>query len=81
MSITLEQMKNVDIRTVDPATLIDIRNVQINENLSQEERKKDFIRQIKNPYCFLVGEVVVKLSFADNGQTLTDRLESLMCRF
>jgi hypothetical protein len=78
MGMTLEQMKNVDIRTVDADTLIDIREVHTIEDLPQAERVKDFIRQIKNPYCFLVDGVIVKLSFPDHGPTLTDRLESLM---
>lgn len=76
--MTLEQMKNIDIRTVDPNTLVDIRNVQTNKDLSQLERKQDFMRQIGNPYCFLVGDTIVKLSFPDNAPTLTDRLESLI---
>jgi len=78
MSTTLEQMKSVDIRTVDPDTLVDIRDVQTDDSLQHGERKKDFIRQIKNPYCFLVDDVIVKLSFPDDGPTLAERLESLI---
>ena len=42
---------------------------------SKEERIKSFIRQIRNPYCFKVGNVVVKTVFADTDVTLDDRLE------
>lgn len=48
----LEQMKSVDIRTVDPKTLQDIRDVCINTDLPKRERMLDFIRQIRNPYCY-----------------------------
>jgi hypothetical protein len=74
--MTLSDMKNIDVRTVDPSTLVDINTVKVNTDLPVEERKKDFIRQIKNPYCFRCGKVVVKMSFADTTATLEDRLEN-----
>ena len=74
--MTLSEMKNIDVRTVDPSTLVDINTVKVNTDLPVEERKKDFIRQIKNPYCFRCGKVVVKMSFADTTATLEDRLEN-----
>lgn len=75
-SMTIMDMKNIDIRTVDPSTLVDIKTVKVNTDLPVEERKKDFIRQVKNPYCFRCGKVVVKMSFADTTATLEDRLEN-----
>ena len=48
----LEAMKNVDVRTVNPATLRDIRDVKINTALPKEQRIQDYIRQIGNPYCY-----------------------------
>lgn len=73
--MTLEEMKNVDIRTVSRDDLVDIREVEINLELPKEERVKSFVRQIRNPYCFKVGNVVVKTTFADTDVTLDDRLE------
>ncbi|MCP1109728.1 DUF6870 family protein [Ohessyouella blattaphilus] len=78
--MTLEEMKNVDIRTVDPAELVDIRDVKVSPEQSREARIMDFVAQVKNPYCFKVGKVAVKVSYADSGPTLDDRLESLMAR-
>lgn len=70
----LESMKNVDIRTVNPATLRDIRDVKINTALPKAQRIQDYIRQIGNPYCYRHGKYVVKISFADTDVTLEDRL-------
>lgn len=74
----LEAMRNVDVRTVDPATLRDIRDVEINTELPKEERILDFIRQIGNPYCYRHGKYVVKVSYADTDVTLEQRLLSYM---
>lgn len=55
--------------------IIDITNIKIKANLSKEERIQQFIEEIKNPYEFQVGEVKVRISFADNSITMQDRLE------
>lgn len=74
----LEAMRNIDVRTVDPDTLVDINSVKINTDLPKEERIRDFINQIKNPYCFKCGNVIVKTSFIDTTDTLEDKLESYL---
>ena len=76
---TMEQIKamqNVDIQTVDPAGLRDIREVKVNTDLPKQERILDFIRQIGNPYCYRHGKYVVKVSFTDTDVTLEDRMLS-----
>ena len=74
--MTLEEMKAVDIRTVDPDTLVDVRDVHIDPNLPWEERMRSFLKQIKNPYVFKYKGVVIKTSFANKGLKLEDCLES-----
>jgi hypothetical protein len=76
--MNLQAMRDVDIRTVDPATLVDIRDVKVNKELPNRERILDFIRQVKNPYCYKYGKMVVKVSFADTEATLEDRLENYL---
>jgi len=71
---TLDTMRRVDIRTVDPETLRDIRDVNVNTELSKQDRLMDFIRQIGNPYCYRHGEYVVKVSYTDNEVSLEDRM-------
>ena len=76
MSMDLDEMKAVDIRTVDPDTLVDIRDVVINAELPKDERLMDFLKQIKNPFCYKHGKAIIKISHADTDVTLEDRLES-----
>lgn len=52
--------------------LVDIRDVKIDRSLPSEERIKSFIEQIKNPYQFKVGNTVVRVSFANTQNTITD---------
>ena len=73
--MTLEEMKAVDVRTVDPETLVDVTKIKIDENLSKEERVAEFLRQVKNPYCFRVGNMVVKNVYSNDGVSLRERFE------
>ena len=59
----LKRLKEVDIRTVNRATLVDIKTVRIKTELPLLARTIDYIKQIKNPYCYLVGNTAVKVSF------------------
>lgn len=78
MESNLETMRNLDVRTVDPATLRDIENVTVNAELPREERIRDYIEQIGNPYCYRHGKYVVKVSFGGSGRTLEDCLLSYL---
>ena len=60
----LQEMAQVDIRTVDPKELVDIESVKIQTGLPDAERIMDFIKQIKNPYCYLYHGMIVKISFS-----------------
>lgn len=71
--MNVEKMKNLDIRTVDPKELVERQSVKVDMKLPREERIKQYIKQIKNPYCYLDGDVVVKVSFQEEGVTLEQR--------
>ena len=72
-----EAMRNVDPRKVDRATLRDRSTVRIDPDAPTEERIRAWIEQLGNPYVYLDGGVVVKLSFADKGETIEDRINAL----
>lgn len=74
----VEEWKKVDIREVDIDTLADIRDVNIDMDWPREKRIEEFIRQIKNPYCFKVGKIAVKVEFSDGDATFEDRVKEYL---
>ncbi len=74
----VEEWKNVDVREVDMDTLVDIRDVNIDMDWPKEKRIEEFIRQIKNPYCFKVGKVAVKVEFSEGDATFEDRVKEYL---
>ena len=73
--MSIEEMKNVDVRTVDRDRPVDINEIEIDDSLPPKERAAEFLRQIRNPYCFRVGKVVVKNVYSDDGVSLQERFE------
>lgn len=73
--MTIEDMKAVDVRTVSRDDLVDIHEVSIDRTMPKTERVKSFVEQIRNPFCFKVGGVVVKTVFAETDVTLEERME------
>lgn len=74
----LNRMANIDITKVNKQDLIDIRDVHIEEHHSKEEKIKSFINQVKNPYCYRCGDVVVKVSYGVNVATMQEKMESYL---
>jgi len=69
----LNELKNIDIRTVDIDTLADIKDINIDINLPIEQKMKLYLEQIKNPYLVRCGKYIIKMTFPENtGLTLKD---------
>lgn len=73
-SRALKKLENVDICSVSKETLVDLRNVNIDCGKKREERVKEFIQQVKNPYCFVCEGIIVKIQFSNCNDTLEDKL-------
>ena len=68
----------IDDFEFDINDLVDIRNIKINVNKPIQEKIIDFVRQVKNPYLFKVGDVVVKVNFNNNGSTFQEKFENYL---
>lgn len=73
--VDFETLRQVDVRTVDPDTLVDIKELDIDKALPREQRMAEFVRQVKNPYCFKVGKVAVSVGYSGDGVTFEQRME------
>ena len=76
----LEQMKSVDIGAVAPESLPDVSGMAFDNALSRKERISRFLQTVKNPYCFCIGGVGVKIEFAESGPSLQDKLTDFLLR-
>ena len=73
--MSIKNMKNVDLQNVDKKTLVSLDSIVIDENLEREERIREYIKQIDNPYCYLDGGCVVMLCFSESEMTINDCMQ------
>ena len=57
--------------------LADINEVDVDRKLNKQERIKEFIRQIKNPYRFKCSDIIVESRYSANGLFYEDRLQNI----
>ena len=68
-----------DLRCIETSLpLADIRDVTVDPDLPREERIAEFLRQIKNPYCFRCGKFTIRASYAQDGVSLEDCLKQII---
>ena len=77
----LKKMREIDVRDIDPSTLVDIKDVRIDTSLPVGQRLASVLQQMNgNPYFFRSKGLVVKCSFRGEGrlqEILEDILEHL----
>jgi hypothetical protein len=76
--MTLQQMREVDINTIDPSTVTDAKDINIDINLPVQERMTQYVQQIGNPYFIKVGKVVIKMNFPDTELSVNDCFEQYL---
>ena len=94
--MTLDEMRKVDIRTVDPATLHDRRDVRIDSRQPREKRIASYLKQIGkvfrfclhkhllNPDKMFLGRQLIKIrthSILHVGQQLSQTFGCAQCTF
>ena len=79
--MTAEEYRNyleTDFDDVDLKELKDIRKIRIDRNQTKEKRIAQYLRQVGNPYLVCIGNVKVKIRFANNGVSFEDAFEELL---
>lgn len=71
----LDAMSGMEIENAGKSDLVNIQDVEIDSSLPAAEKMRRYLEQIKNPYCFLCGDVPVKLRFSDDGVELEEILK------
>ena len=78
--ITLQELKRVNIKEVNPDELVDISEIEIDTKQSVQKRVKEYVEQVHNPYLVRVGEYVVKIGYSDCKETLNDRMKQYISK-
>ena len=77
---TLQELKRVNIKEVNPDELVDISEIEIDTKQSVQKRVKEYVEQVHNPYLVRVGKYVVKIGYSDCEETLNDRMKQYISK-
>lgn len=78
--IHLTELAGVDIRSVNKEDLVDVSELVFDNAVPREQRAAYVLHKVKNPYCFRVGDMGVKLEFPDSAQLLQECFFGLLER-
>ena len=67
-----------DFSDVKLEELPDIGKIRIDRKKSVEEKKRQYLKQVGNPYLVRVGDTMVKIRFANSGVSFEEAFENLL---
>lgn len=77
--IDLNILKDCDLLTADKNSLVDIKDIVINENETIENKVLSYLEKIHNPYLFRCGDIAIKLKYSDDStKTFEDIFVNLL---
>lgn len=78
----LDLMRNVDIKYIDPDTIPDVRDINVDIDKPLLERTLDHIAQSGgNPYLTRCGKILVKIEYSETETTIDDCMEGFFRSF
>ena len=75
--MTAEEYRNYldqDFSDVDINEMTDLRMIKTDRNKSLQERRDIFLNKVGNPYLVRIGNMKVKVRFANNGISMEQAL-------
>ena len=64
--------------TMNINELVDIRDVQVDSNMPQNERIREFNKQIKDPLHYKCNGIKITAKFANNGTSFEECLRAIV---
>lgn len=75
----LAKCKEIDISTCDMDSLVDLRQINIDTTRPITERIESFLKQVRNPYLFKVGDIAMKVDYG-NGKEFGEAFTDILCK-
>ena len=76
----LKKLSEVDIEMVNKNELVDANEITLDYSIPQNQRIDYLLAKLKNPYCFKVGEIAVKIGFNENERSFEDAFLTILKR-
>ncbi|MFV0538525.1 MAG: DUF6870 family protein [Dysgonomonas sp.] len=73
-----KKLLEVDFNDTKLEDMPDLAKLQIDSLLPQEQRQIQYLNKVKNPYMVRIGNMKIKVRFANNGISIDDAFKNLL---
>ncbi len=73
-----QELQAEDFEDMELGSLTDVSEIRIDRGQPVEKRRQRYLEKVGNPYLVRVGNIKVKVRFADNGVSLENVFENLL---
>lgn len=72
------KLLEVDFNDTKLEDMPDLAKLQIDSLLPQEQRQIQYLNKVKNPYMVRIGNMKIKVRFANNGVSMDEAFKNLL---
>ncbi len=72
------KLLDVDFNDTKLEDMPDLAKLQIDSLLPQEQRQIQYLNKVKNPYMVRIGNMKIKVRFANNGVSMDEAFKNLL---
>jgi hypothetical protein len=76
--LTVEQLNALKDERPSFDERVDIKTIELDMDAPATERAEQYLRQVKNPYHFRVGDIAVNVDYTEGGKSLRDCVKSYL---
>jgi hypothetical protein len=76
--LTVEQLNQLKDEPPSFGERVDIKNINLDMDALAADRAAEYLRQVKNPYHFRVGDIAVNVEFTVGGKSLRDCVKAYL---
>ena len=75
-----QNMRQVDLKDVNPDDVVDISEIVIDTEQPVSDRVRTYVEAVRNPFLVKIDGYVVKLEYSDCEETLNDRIKQYISK-
>jgi hypothetical protein len=76
--LTVEQLNELKNERPSLDERVDIKGIELDMETPAVKRAAEYLRQVKNPYHFRVGDIAVNVEFTEGGKPLRDCVKAYL---
>lgn len=74
----IKKLKSTNFGSLGKENLVNLKDINIDINTPKQQRIEKYFDDIKNPYLFISGDLVVHIEYGENDISLQQKIENII---